>query len=161
MQEAQIDTRELERLIEKLEQSPKVLSEAKRRAFEAAAPKLKALLDQEIGGTGRVRGWQESIVGSKGGFAKVRPKAKTWAESRGSKTYAENGPKRYAVGYITNAINSGRQVRTRKTFAQERGYSIGSVPGKHFYAHVQDQADTVAQETAEEIVAALLEHLEG
>lgn len=73
MQEAQIDTRELERLIEKLEQSPKVLSEAKRRAFEAAAPKLKALLDQEIGGTGRVRDWQQSYVGSKGGYAAVRP----------------------------------------------------------------------------------------
>lgn len=155
MREAQIDVRELERLIEKLEQSPKALSEAKRRAYEAAAPKLKALLDQEIGGTGRVRGWQESVVGSKGGFAKVRPKAKTFAEDRRGK------PTQYAVGYVTSAITSGHHVRTPKTFAQERGYISGRVEGKHFYAHTQEQASSVAQETAEEIVAALLEFLEG
>lgn len=94
-------------------------------------------------------------MGNFGGFAKVRPKPNTFTEVTKREKHI------YAVGYVTNAITSGHYVRTRKTFAQERGYITGRVEGKHFYAHTQEQAGPVAQETAEEIVAALLEFLEG
>ena len=62
--DAHVDCRELERLVRRLEQSPQVLREARRKALEEAASRLKGLVDREIGGTGRVRGWQAQAVGS-------------------------------------------------------------------------------------------------
>ena len=55
--DAHVDCPELERLVRRLEQSPQVLREARRKALEEAASRLKGLVDREIGGTGRVRGW--------------------------------------------------------------------------------------------------------
>lgn len=162
MIEVHVDRSEITRLAERLEQAPQVLAKAKRQAFEAAAPKLKAVVDREIGGGGRVRSWQEKYVGSGGGYAAVRPKAKTYAESRGMQTFDESRTDRprprYAVGYLTNAINNGHRVR-----ADKWGYrrSARTVPGKRFYQRAQEQAETVAQEAAEEIVQALAAHLEG
>lgn len=158
MQEAHIDHSELDRLVEKLAKSPKIITEAKQQAFEAAAPKLKAVVDREIGGSGRVRSWQEAYVGSGGGYAAARPRAKTWAEARGLQTYAEQGPKRYAVGAITNAINSGHRTPRNKW-----GYRTGGqmIQGKRFYQRAQAQAGQVAQETGEQVVQALIDHLEG
>ena len=160
MQEVRIDKTELDRLVERLAQSPEVLREAKRQAFEAAAPRLLALVQTQIGGSGRVMSWQEKFVGSKGGYSAVRPKAKTWIETKKEK-------KRYAVGYVTNAINSGHWKRGRGTYQDKRlrGYRTGKsadrVEGKNFYENAQTLSAPVAREAAEEIVAALMEHLEG
>lgn len=151
MLEAQIDRSELERLVEKLERSPKVLAQAKRQAFEAAAPKLLSTVRSEIGGSGKVQRWQEAYVGSKGGYAAVRPKARTYAE------VTKNG-KQYAVGYVTNAINSGHKYPSTRMGYRSRA---GTVPGKRFYPRAQDQAETVAREAAEQIVQALTDHLGG
>lgn len=160
MQDIQIDAAELDRLAERLAQSPELLRQARRQAFEAAAPRLLALVQTQIGGSGRVMSWQEKFVGSKGGYAAVRPRAKTWIETKKEK-------KRYAVGYVTNAINSGHRKRGR-SYVQDkrlRGYRTGSsadrVDGKHFYETAQELAAPVARQAAEEIVAALMEHLEG
>lgn len=162
MQEAHIDHSELDRLVEKLARSPEVIAQAKRQAFEAAAPRLQKLVQNEIGGSGRVRNWQEAYVGSGGGYAAARPRAETYAESRGLQTYTaprkERPRPRYAVGYITNAITSGHGPPRNRA-----GYysSAKRVAGKHFYQHAQDLAGAVAQETAEQIVQALIDHLEG
>lgn len=159
LQEVRLDKAELDRLAERLAQSPEIMREAKRQAFEAAAPKLLNLVQTQIGGTGRVQSWQEKFVGSKGGYAAVRPRARTWIETRQAK--------RYAVGYITNAINSGHWKRGRGLYQDKRlrGYQTGSstdrVEGKHFYENARELAEPVAQEAAEEIAAALMEHLEG
>ena len=69
VQEAHIDYSEVARLVEKLTKAPQVLKEAKRQAFEAAAPRLLSAVQFEIGGSGRVRSWQEKYVGSKGGVS--------------------------------------------------------------------------------------------
>lgn len=159
MQDIQIDAAELDQLAERLAQSPELLREAKRQAFEAAAPRLLALVQTQVGGTGRVKSWQQACVGSLGGYAAVRPRARTWIETRQAK--------RYAVGYVTNAINSGHWKRGRGLYQDKRlrGYQTGSsadrVDGKHFYENAQRLAEPVAQEAAEQIVAALIEHLEG
>lgn len=159
MQEIQIDTAELDRLAERLAQSPELLRQAKQQAFEAAAPRLLELVQTQIGGLGRVKSWQQACVGSRGGYAAVRPRARTWIETKKEK-------KRYAVGYVTNAINSGHWKRGR-SYVQDkrlRGYQTGSsadrVEGKHFYENAQELAAPVAQEAVEEIVAALMKHLE-
>lgn len=160
MQEAHIDHSELDRLVEKLAKSPQIIAQAKRQAFEAAAPKLRNLVQAQIAGSGRVRNWQEAYVGSGGGYAAARPKAETYAESRGKQIFKdpkkEKPRPRYAVGYITNSITSGHRSPRNKA-----GYytSAKRVAGKHFYQHAQDLAEPVAQEVAEQIVRALMDHL--
>lgn len=152
MQEAHIDKSELTRLIEKLEKSPQVLKEAKRQAFEAAAPRLLSVVQYEIGGTGRVRSWQEAYVGSGGGYAAARPRAKTYAEDRAGRST------KYAVGYVTNAINSGHRTPRNKAGYRTSGMTVA---GKQFYQRVQAQVGQVVKETAEQIVQTLIDHLEG
>ena len=151
MQEAKIDRSELERLVEKLERSPRVLAQAKRQAMETAAPKLLSMVRTEIGGSGKVRRWQEAYVGSRGGYAAVRPMADTYTE-------ATKSGKRYAVGHVTNAINSGHKYPSTRMGYRSRA---GTVPGKQFYQRAQAQAETVAREAAEQIVQALTDHLGG
>ena len=160
MQDIQIDAAELDQLAERLAQSPELLREAKRQAFEAAAPRLLALVQTQIGGSGRAMSWQEKFVGSMGGYAAVRPRARTWIETKKER-------KRYAVGYVTNAINSGHWKRGRGLYQDKRLKSYKTisqadwVAGNHFYEAAREQAAPVAQEAAEKIVAALIDHLEG
>lgn len=152
MLEAHIDHSELKRLAEKLEKSPKVLKEAKRRAFQSSAPKLKSAVDTQIGGSGRVRDWQGARVGSKGGYAAVSPKARTYAQDH------QGRPTKYAVGYVTNAINNGHRTRRGKLGFRS---SARTIPGKRFYQQTQVQVEQVAQETAQQVVDTLVGHLEG
>lgn len=86
MQEFHIDSADLERLTEKLKKAPEVLAWARRQAMISAA-EFKSMMDAAIGGSGRVRSWQQSYVGSGGGYAAVRPRAKTYAEARKKQTY--------------------------------------------------------------------------
>lgn len=159
MQEAKLDKSELERLVEKLKKSPEIIRQAKRQAFQQAAPQLKQLVDTEIGGTGKVQRWQESYVGSLGGYAAARPKAKTYAEdSRGRKT-------KYQVGYVTNAITSGHRFPSPsgkdKRYRPRIESGRQNVPGRHFYEAAQTKAESVAQKAAEQVVDTLIKHLEG
>lgn len=157
MIEVNIDASEVKRLADLLEQSPAVIEAAKREAIAAAAPKMKAIVDQEIGGSGRVKGWQGQYIGSEGLYAAVRPKKETYAEARGLQTYAEKGPGRHAVGYITNAINSGHRVRPDKW-----GYRYRSpVTGKKFYQRASSKLGQVAEEASENIGKTLVSHLTG
>lgn len=164
MQEIRIDKSELERLIDRLDGAPGVLQTAKKKAIAAVAPKLKQEVDSQIGGTGKVRGWQGQFVGSKGGYAAVRPKAKTYIETKGKRP-SRGGPKKYAVGYVTNAVNSGHRFPSSSGAAKRYKPRIKSgqmnVPGKRFYETAEAQASRVAQETGEQIVRELIDHLEG
>lgn len=154
MIEAGVDTSQLNKLVEKLGSSPEVIQQAKQKAIQAAAPKLKQTVDAEIGGTGKVRRWQEQYIGSKGGYAAVRPKAKTYADQK----------KRYAVGYVTNAINSGHRFPTPTGKNRRYRARIKSghmkVSGKHFYESAQAQVPQIAQEAAQQVVDALIKHME-
>lgn len=154
MIEANLDVSELNRLVKKLETAPEILENAKRQAFEQAAPKMKQLLDAEIGGTGKVRSWQDSYVGSKGGYAAVRPKAKAYTDKS----------KRYAVGYVTNAINSGHGFPTpsgkNPRYVPRIQSRRQNVPGRQFYEAAQSKLPDLVRETAEQVVDALVRHLE-
>lgn len=160
MLETKLDTRELDGLIKKLEQAPEVFQQARRKAMEQAAPKLLQAVRGEIGGRGKVQRWQDSFVGSKGGYAAARPKAKTYAEdAKGKKT-------RYQVGAVTNAINSGHRypgqgVRGRGKRRKTGEYNTGRVAGRYFYEAAQAKAPQVAQEAVQQVADALKSHLEG
>ena len=154
--EVSIDARDLERLIKKLEAAPDILRDARRRAMEEATLKLKQEVDTAIGGEGKVQGWQEKYVGSKGGYAAVRPKAKTFTKVNGR-------GKKYAVGYVTNAIEHGH--RFPSTHGKQRRYNEIrngqlNVPGRHFYQEVNKKIPEIAQEAAAQVEAELIAHLE-
>lgn len=150
MIEIKVDASELKELINKLDAAPAVIQEARRTAFEQAAPRMKQALDERIGGTGKVQSWQDYFVGSKGGYAAVRPKAKTYAKDSKGKTT------KYAVGYVTNAIENGHRFpRTGKSQLS------GIVFGRYFYMNTQRYAEKIAQEAAEQAAETLRQHLEG
>lgn len=158
MQEICVDHSEVARLAELLEETPQVIMEAKQEAIAAVAPKMKAIVDQEIGGSGRVRSWQGLHIGSLGLYAAVRPRAKTYAEARKRQTWAEKAQNRYAVGYITNAINSGHRTPRNKW-----GYRTSAkvVSGQQFYQRALNRLDSVAEEVAESIGKTVTVHLSG
>lgn len=86
------------------------IPEERRALFERLKPQMEAAVRETIGGSGKVASWQEGSVGTKGGYAAVRPKAKTFYKGD-------------AVGYVTNAITSGHKKAGGK----------GWVPGKRYY----------------------------
>ena len=157
MIEANIQSEDLDKLLKKLECSPDIIRNAKRQAFEAAAPKLKRAVDSAIGGTGKVQRWQGQFVGSKGGFAAVRPLAKTFTGLNGR-------GKRYAVGAVTNAINSGHKFPSPsgkdKRYRPRIRSGRQNVPGRKFYQQAEAQVPLIAQAAAQQVVAALKDHLE-
>lgn len=157
MIEVSIDQKDLDRLVETLAKSPQIIQQAKRQAFEEAAPKLKQAVDTAIGGSGKVQSWQAQYVGSKGGYAAVRPKGKTFTEVNGR-------GKRYAVGQVTNAIDSGHRFPSPsgkdKHYRPRIESGRQSVPGKAFYQSAEAQLPAIAQAAAEQVVAALMKHLE-
>ena len=161
--EIKLDASELDKLIEKLDRSPEVLREARRAAFEAAAPRLKSALDRRIASLigdshRKVRGWQDQFVGSKGGYAAVRPK-------RDAFTDPTPGGHTYAVGYVTNAINSGHRypgqgVRKTAKAGKTDTFTSGRVEGRYFYEYAQPDVDAIARETAQQVVGNLVKFLE-
>ncbi len=156
--EVNIDASEVKRLAELLEQSPGVIEAAKKEAIAAAAPKLKAAVDQAIGGSGKVRSWQGQSIGSKGLYAAVRPKKDTWTEKTKKKGH------QYAVGYVTNAIDSGHRFPApsgRKHYKPRIRSRAMTVKGRRFYQQAQARTGQVAQEAAEQIVQTVMEHLDG
>lgn len=109
----------------------KTVPEARREMFAELAEELLTDLRGRIGGAGKVQSWQEKYVGSSGGYAAVRPKADTF-------TQATKSGKRYAVGAVTNAIESGHVTRAG-TY----------VPAKRFYQNTNAEAETIARRAME------------
>lgn len=106
------------------------MPEERRAMFEELSRELLTDVQRRIGGTGKVQRWQDKYTGSGGGWAAVRPRAKTWTETN-------RAGKRYAVGQVTNAITSGHRTP-----------SGGYVPGKGFYA----DANAGAAQTVEQAI---------
>lgn len=157
MQSFQIDASALAKLRKKLDRAPNVIEEARREAMESAAPLMKSAVDRAIGGTGKVQSWQGQFVGSKGGYAAVRPLAKTFTEVNGK-------GKRYAVGQVTNAINSGHRFPSPSGKDQSYRPRIRSarqnVPGKRFYQQAQESLPQIAEQVLGKMETALHEHFE-
>ena len=97
----------LDYLQEDLKKLTEELPEMRREAHERLSRQMLAEVQKDLSqrakdSTGKVAGWQEAYVGTKGGYAAVRPKAKTFVEYKNRK---------YAVGYVTNAIENGHAIR--------------------------------------------------
>lgn len=130
----------------------------KRDLLEDLGKQILSGVQSKIPGTGTVRGWQERYIGSKNGYVAVRPKSKTY------KTTA--GGKKYAVGYVTNAVEGGHKHR-RPSQTPREGYkyrariNVPAVPGLHFYASVRSQLSGMGAEQLRTLAAEVAARLEG
>lgn len=144
----------------------KTIPDHRRAMFEELADEMLKDVKQRIGGAGKVQSWQDRYTGSGGGYAAVRAKAKT---------YTDTSP-RYAVGYVTNAIENGHIVGKRgskldvsnmswrELTAYRRARKMMSssgkwVPSKHFYADARKHSTALAKRVIAEFERKLKEEL--
>ena len=133
--------------------------EEKRRVLFEVGQELLTQVRQEIGGKGKVAGWQDIHMGSKGGYVAVRARAKEYQTTKSGK--------RYAVGYVTNAIEWGHRTGGRRPGRKAEGYRYrprihkAAVPGKWTYKMVRGQLDAITQQELDQLLAFIIDGLEG
>ena len=71
---ATVDTRGLDRLVESWDKLLQRFPEEKRSALDRLGQELLQRVRREIGGSGKVAGWQAPHLGSEGGYVAVRAK---------------------------------------------------------------------------------------
>jgi len=130
----------------------KEFPEERRRLLDQMGQEALTSVRSQIGGYGKVQSWQDKYVGSGGGYVAVRPK---------SDTYQTTGKgQRYAVGLVTNAIESGHKVRVPQSGRKSRAKK-SNVPGRFFYYYAKQEAQRIAQKYAEQFAKKMKELLEG
>lgn len=151
---AAVDTTSLERLVESWDALVQRFPREKRAALEAMGTELLQQVRGEIGGTGKVAGWQVTHMGDRGGYVAVRAKENTYQVTKSGK--------RYAVGYITNAIEGGHKIRKPQG---GKGYrsrvKVAAVPGRWAYDAVRRQLAGMSQEDVDALMALITDGLEG
>ncbi len=131
----------------------------KEKALERMGKQALQDVKQNIGGSGKVSGWQEPHMGSGGGYVAVRAKARTYQTTK-------NG-KRYAVGYVTNSVEGGHRTGGQRPGPKADGYRYrprykkAAVPGRWFYDIVRRQMDGMSQDEMDELMKIIVDGLEG
>ena len=143
----------LDELIGSLQDVAEDFSRVRREFHEAVTEEireevLKSLGSRAKSNTGKVAGWQESVVGTLGGYAAMRPRK------------GKNG--KYAYGYITNALENGHAIsRPRKA---RKGYKARVkkryVLGLHFYERAKPFAEKRAIDGANRLADTIKQKLE-
>lgn len=100
----------LKEIQKRLEGYPEAMKKARSEFFGEAGREMLSTVRRRIGGQGYVANVQDQYVGSGGGYAAVRAKAKT--ELRG-----------YAAGYVTNALEGGH-VQTPDRYVPAMGKKL-------------------------------------
>ena len=137
----------------------KTFPEEKRRMLQGIGKDLLQQVRREIGGEGKVAGWHEAHMGSGGGYVAVRARAREFQTTQSGK--------RYAVGYITNAIEGGHRTAGRHSGPKAKGYryrprdKIPAVPGRWFYADVRERLESMTQDDIRELLGTIVDGLEG
>ena len=114
---------------------------------------------RNIGGTGKVTGWQAPHMGSGGGYVAVRPKARAYQTTKKGH--------RYAVRYVPNAVEGGHGAGGKRPGPKATGYRYrprfqkAAVPGRWFYDETRQTADRMLQECAEGLMETIVDGLEG
>lgn len=146
-------SRRVENLLKKCPEKRKELHE---RLARMAQEEVNRQIDIRLNGnTGKIKGWQESEVGSKGGYAAVRPiKGKMPPNGKGNA---------YAYGHVTNAIENGHRVRMSEAESERRrpGRSqMLAVDGRFFYDAASKATERRTLEEAEKLAQEITEELE-
>lgn len=151
---ATVDTTSLDRLVESWDALVQRFPQEKRSALAAMGDELLQQVRGEIGGTGKVAGWQAPHMGSGSGYVAVRAKANTYQVTKSGK--------RYAVGYITNAFEGGHKIRKPQG---GKGYrpriKVAAVPGRWSYDAVRRQLAGMSQEDVDALMTLITDGLEG
>ncbi len=153
-----VDTTELDAILASWGALLRDFPGMKRKMLERLAAEILTEVQAEIPGTGTVRSWQERYIGTRNGYVAVRPKADTFKVTKGGK--------RYAVGYVTNAIDGGHKHR-KPSQVKKAGYTyhprinVAAVPGLHFYDKVRRRLEGMSQDELKELAAQVAAGLEG
>lgn len=131
----------------------------RRELHEKLGALAKQELDSAISGSGvrdahrAVRRWQVVHIGSKGGYAAVRP--------AGSSEGGGVGPE--SAGAVTTYLEDGHKIRTAR--ARVKGYRprirVAFVSGYHFYERASASFEAKAIREAERFTDMLRGRLEG
>lgn len=153
-----IGTESLDRLMESWDHLLNQFPGDKRAFLEQLGPELLERVRTAIGGSGKVRGWQAVHMGSGGGYVAVRPKKETYEVTRGGK--------RYAVGYITNAIEGGHKHGGPRggsgpNYRYRPRYHTPAVPGKYFYQNTRQGLATLTDAEIRALTQRIVDGLEG
>lgn len=152
----QLEATGLDRLVKNFDASAQAMKRARGEVLESLGKEMRGLLNEKIGGSGKVQGWQSAFVGSGRGYVAVRAKEKELVRTQKGGSYA--------VGYVTNAIESGHTIR-RPAGTDLRYISrtrVASVPGKHMYRETaEEHMPRLASEGAKKIADATAEALKG
>lgn len=139
-----IDTTEVAKLSDALESVLKELPEMRKKVHEEIGADILKIVRKNIGGSindahGKIRGWQEDYIGSRGGYAAVRP-------------IGGKGPKGYddSPGAITNYLESGHAARDG-----------GRTYGRYFYRGSTSEAERVGEKRADALAEEIAKKLEG
>ena len=142
----------LKEVQKKLEGYPEAMKKARSEFFEEAGREMLSTVQRRIGGRGYVANVQSQYVGSGGGYAAVRAKAKTYLHGD-------------AAGYITNALENGHKIRVPTSYAMRKRESRAKkdfVPGKYMYRITNaDVARRLTEEGAREMEKKAMAYLEG
>lgn len=153
----ELDTRDLDRLTKSWDKLLKQFPEQKAEVLRRAGDEILARVQAEIGGKGKVQGWQAAHIGSKGGYVAVRAKKDTYQKTK-------NG--QYAVGYITNAIEGGHRHGKQQSSSnpdskpRPRAKTV-AVPGRFFYAAVRNTLAGLDESEARQLMQTIIDGLEG
>lgn len=150
-----IELEGLKKLDEDLKTLLEEFPEARKKLHERLAKIAKEDVDRQINTSGindsigKVKGWQESHVGSGGGYAAVRPeKGKTGPNSPGA---------------ITNYLESGHRIRgpSGKSKYYRPRIKKPYVDGYHFYQSASVAVESKAIAEAKKFVEEMAKKLEG
>jgi len=133
----------------------------RRHMHEEVSAAIQEELRQSIGRSGiierdrKLRGWQARYVGSRGGYAAVRPIGQADGGGTGSNS----------AGAITNYLESGHKVRPSKASAtagrklRKSRARQQHVSGYGFYAETRNHAQRIALDAANSYADAFAERL--
>ena len=151
---AEVNTASLDRLLESWDKLLREFPQMKQATLEKMGSELLRRVRGEIGGTGKVAGWQVPHMGGGGGYVAVRAKENTYQVTKSGK--------RYAVGYITNAFEGGHKIRKPQG---GKGYrpriKVAAVSGRWSYDAVRRQLAGMSQEDVDALMTLITDGLEG
>jgi len=149
-----IDTSSLEKFSDDLNKLLDESPQKRRELHEQIAQAAKEEVDTQIAASvndagGRIQGWQETHVGSGGGYAAVR----ATDSSSGA-----NSP-----GAVTNYLENGHKIRGPSGHAKhyKPNIKVPRVEGRGFYLAAQSAAEARAITLAEHFADEIAEKLEG
>lgn len=142
----ELDFSEFLKAFEGLDRVKNQIPDIKKEFVDQLGRRMLSFVRLAIGGSGKVKSWQEYRVGARSGYAAVRPKKDTYQNSRN---------REYSVGFITTKIEDGHHIRSPS--GKDKGYRYrGSahranwIPGKHFYRDSQAAVDNFVKAGAAE-----------